>query len=44
MAAGERSGTPVRRVGQIETEPGLRLVDADGTPLSLRLHGWDHFA
>jgi thiamine-monophosphate kinase len=44
LAAGERSGTPVTRVGQIETEPGLRMVDADGTPLSLRLHGWDHFA
>jgi thiamine-monophosphate kinase len=30
-------------VGRIEAEPGLRFVDADGAPLSLQLHGWDHF-
>jgi thiamine-monophosphate kinase len=44
LAAGERSGTPVTRVGRIEAEPGLRLVDGDGAPLHLNLHGWDHFA
>jgi len=44
VAAGERSGTAVTRVGRIEAEPGLRLVDAGGAPLSMKLHGWDHFA
>jgi thiamine-monophosphate kinase len=44
LAAGERSGTPVTRVGRIEAEPGLRFIDADGGPLELNLHGWDHFA
>jgi thiamine-monophosphate kinase len=44
VAAAARSGTPVTRVGRIEAEPGLRLVDADGAPLDLHLRGWDHFA
>jgi thiamine-monophosphate kinase len=44
LAAGEQSGTPVTRVGRIEAEPGLRLVDGDGTSLPLDLRGWDHFA
>jgi thiamine-monophosphate kinase len=44
LAAGERSGTAVTRVGRIEAEPGLRLVDANGAPFLLDLRGWDHFA
>jgi thiamine-monophosphate kinase len=44
LAAGEQCGTPVMRVGRIEEEPGLRLVDGDGAPLLLHLRGWDHFA
>ncbi|MCS0588700.1 thiamine-phosphate kinase [Massilia norwichensis] len=44
LAAGTQSGTPVTRVGRIEATPGLRLVDADGAPLELKLRGWDHFA
>jgi thiamine-monophosphate kinase len=44
LAAGERSGTAVTRVGRIEAEAGLRFIDAGGAPLSLQLHGWDHFA
>jgi thiamine-monophosphate kinase len=44
LAAGAQSGTPVTRVGRIEAEPGLRLVDAVGEPLQLNLRGWDHFA
>jgi len=44
LAAGTQCGTPVTRVGRIESEPGLRLVDAGGAPLDLRLRGWDHFA
>jgi thiamine-monophosphate kinase len=43
LAAGAQSATAVTRVGRIEAEPGLRLVDADGAPLALQLRGWDHF-
>jgi thiamine-monophosphate kinase len=43
LAAGRQCGTPVTRVGRIEAEPGLRLIDADGAPLDLKVHGWDHF-
>jgi len=39
-----RVGTPVTRVGQIEHEPGLRLVDQTGRLLDLQLAGFDHFA
>jgi thiamine-monophosphate kinase len=44
LAAGVASGTAVTRVGRIEAQPGLRLVDESGAPLALNLHGWDHFA
>ncbi|NNG25237.1 thiamine-phosphate kinase [Telluria aromaticivorans] len=44
LEAGRASGTAVTRVGRIEAEAGLRLVDADGTPLHLELSGWDHFS
>lgn len=44
LAAAEAAGTPVTRVGRIEAEAGLRMVDGDGRPLDLGLHGWDHFA
>jgi len=43
LEAGRESGTPVTRVGRIEAEAGLRLVDANGAPLALGLRGWDHF-
>lgn len=43
LAAGAQSGTAVTRVGRIEAEPGLRLVDGYGAPLDLQVHGWDHF-
>jgi thiamine-monophosphate kinase len=42
--AAERRGTAVTRVGRIESEAGLRFVDADGAPLDLGLRGWDHFS
>ncbi len=42
-AAGLACGTPVTRVGQIETAAGLRYVDGDGQPLQLDLKGFDHF-
>jgi thiamine-monophosphate kinase len=43
LAAGAQAGTAVTRVGRIEIEPGLRLVDAGGAPLELNVRGWDHF-
>jgi thiamine-monophosphate kinase len=36
--------TPVRRVGGIEAEPGLRLVQPDGSLLPPRYAAFDHFA
>ncbi|WP_091876609.1 thiamine-phosphate kinase [Massilia yuzhufengensis] len=44
LEAGRASGTAVTRVGKIDAEPGLRLVDSDGAALDLRLSGWDHFS
>jgi thiamine-monophosphate kinase len=44
LAAGEHTATPVTRVGTIDAAPGLRLVDAAGAALDLRLAGFDHFA
>jgi thiamine-monophosphate kinase len=43
MVAGAQAGTAVTRVGRIEIEPRLRLVDAGGAPLELNVRGWDHF-
>ncbi|TFW35764.1 thiamine-phosphate kinase [Massilia horti] len=43
VAAGAQSGTAVTRVGRIDEQPGLRMVDGHGEPLDLGLHGWDHF-
>lgn len=37
-------GTPVTRVGRIDAEAGLRLVDAAGLPLDLSLTSFDHFS
>ncbi|MDB5900673.1 MAG: thiL [Ramlibacter sp.] len=42
--AGARSQTPVTRIGRIDAEPGLRLVDAQGQPVTRRFAGFDHFA
>jgi thiamine-monophosphate kinase len=44
LAAGVQSSTAVTLVGRIESEPGLRLVDAGGAPLDMNLRGWDHFS
>jgi len=44
VAAGLASGTPVTRIGRIEAEPGLRLVDAQGRPVAGRYASFDHFA
>jgi thiamine-monophosphate kinase len=42
-AAAAIANTAVTRAGTIDAQPGLRLVDADGKPLTLELAGFDHF-
>ncbi len=42
-AASQASQTPVTRIGSIEAEPGLRLVDAAGRPVEHRYASFDHF-
>ncbi len=44
VAAAQDAGTVVTRVGSIEAEPGLRLVDGGGALVSMGLTGFDHFA
>lgn len=43
-AAGAACGVRVTRIGRIESEPGLRLVDASGVALTDRFPSFDHFA
>lgn len=38
------SQTQVTRIGQIDAEPGLRLLDPHGQPLAQRFGSFDHFA
>ena len=42
--AGRASATPVTRIGAIEAEAGLRLVDAQGAAVTQRFASFDHFA
>ncbi len=44
LATAQASGTPVTRVGHIEAAPGLRLLGADGQPISPHYRSFDHFA
>ncbi|WP_373989114.1 thiamine-phosphate kinase [Duganella sp. BuS-21] len=44
LAAAGSVATPVTRVGSIDAQAGLRLVDAAGGALDLQLAGFDHFA
>ena len=44
QAAARHAATPVTRIGCIDAEPGLRLLDADGQPLGDRFSSFDHFA
>jgi thiamine-monophosphate kinase len=44
LAAAAQAGVGVSRIGRIEAEPGLRLVDARGEPLSVSVRGFDHFS
>lgn len=41
--AAHAAGVDVARVGHIDSEPGLRLLDASGEPLQLDLASFDHF-
>ncbi|HEU4460402.1 MAG TPA: thiamine-phosphate kinase [Methylibium sp.] len=43
-AAAAQAGCAVRRVGRIEAEPGLRIVDQAGGPLEGAWPSFDHFA
>ena len=43
-AAARAAGTPVTRIGRIEATPGLRVLDAQGHPLSVPAASFDHFA
>ncbi len=43
-AAARAAQTPVTRIGQIEAEPGLRLVDAAGAAVDAAFSSFDHFA
>jgi thiamine-monophosphate kinase len=44
IAAAGSAGALVTRVGTIDAEPGLRLVDAAGKALQMDVQGWDHFS
>jgi thiamine-monophosphate kinase len=41
--AGLGSATRVTRIGRIEADAGLRIVDATGAPVSQRFGSFDHF-
>ena len=41
--AGRDSRTAVARIGRIEAEPGVRIVDVDGAALAQRFTSFDHF-
>lgn len=43
LAAAARAGVPASRIGRIEGQPGLRLVDAQGAPVAAAFAGFDHF-
>ncbi|MCW7536614.1 thiamine-phosphate kinase [Aquabacterium sp. A7-Y] len=43
QAAAAQAGVPVTRVGRVEAEPGLRIVDAQDRLLDLGLAAFDHF-
>jgi thiamine-monophosphate kinase len=44
QAAAQQARTPVTRIGRIEAQPGLRLLDAQGRPIARRYGSFDHFA
>ncbi len=44
LQAGVVAATPVTRIGRIDAEPGLRVVDAQGAPVAQHFTSFDHFA
>jgi len=44
QAAAREAGTPITRIGVMESEPGVRLVDAKGHSVQGRYGSFDHFA
>ncbi|MDP3139503.1 MAG: thiamine-phosphate kinase [Burkholderiaceae bacterium] len=44
LKAAQQAHTPVTRIGRIEPEPGLRLVDAAGRVLAEGFSSFDHFS
>jgi len=42
--AAHTSQTPVARIGTIDAEPGLRLIDAQGRAVTNDYHSFDHFS
>ena len=44
QAAAREAGTPITRIGIIEPQTGLRLVDAEGHSVQARYSSFDHFA
>jgi len=39
----DRLGVSFQEIGEIQDEPGLRLIDEHGAPVNLRAAGFDHF-
>lgn len=44
LEAARLSDTPVTRIGSIESQPGIRLYNADGLLVHTGIHSFDHFA
>ncbi len=44
LHAAMTSHTPVTRIGAIEAEPGLRVLDAQGREITRAFDSFDHFA
>ncbi len=44
QAAGLACGVAITRIGQIDAEPGLRVLDAAGQPVEAQWKAFDHFA
>lgn len=44
QSAAQASGVKVTCIGQIDANPGLRLVDAQGAPIANTFGSFDHFA
>ena len=44
LAAGQRAGVAVTRIGRIDADAGLRLIDAQGAPVVFTHGSFDHFS